>query len=304
MITKNKIPRYAVLLAAYNGVNWIEAQIESILNQENVDLEIFISIDLSTDGTRSFLEKKYITNNKIHILNDVEKFGGAAKNFYRLIRDVDFTNFDYISLADQDDIWNLDKLFNAHTSMNKYNCNAYSSNVQAFWDNGKEMLIDKAQDQTCCDYLFEAAGPGCTYVISLGLAIKLQEFIITKWEDVNKIELHDWLIYAFSRSHDYTWHIDKNASMRYRQHSLNQVGANRGISAKLKRFKMVKSRWYRAETIKIISILNIKAKYDFSPLLFNRSYINNIKLLFYVSKFRRKFKDKLFFLVMFLFDWY
>ena len=43
--TNNK-PRVAILLAAFNGIDWIEEQINSILNQEDVNIEIFISVDL------------------------------------------------------------------------------------------------------------------------------------------------------------------------------------------------------------------------------------------------------------------
>ncbi len=35
-------PRVAVLLAAYNGMEWIEEQLDSILNQINVSVTVFI----------------------------------------------------------------------------------------------------------------------------------------------------------------------------------------------------------------------------------------------------------------------
>lgn len=41
----------AVLLATYNGIQYIEEQLNSILNQSNVNVVVFISDDLSTDGT-------------------------------------------------------------------------------------------------------------------------------------------------------------------------------------------------------------------------------------------------------------
>ncbi|MBT5491609.1 glycosyltransferase [bacterium] len=288
----NKLPKVAVLLAAYNGTQWIEEQIESILNQIKVAVTIFISIDTSTDGTREFLEARYLDNNKIIILDDIEKLGGAAKNFYRLIRDVAFNEFDYISLSDQDDIWNNDKLFNACKILSENNFKAYSSNVTAFWEDGKILLIDKAQNQTAYDHLFEAAGPGCTYILTVKLALEVKSFIINKWSYVNKIELHDWLIYAYARENNYKWYIDKKPSMMYRQHTINVVGANTGINAKIKRLKMILSSWYRNETIKIINILGLENK--FSLLIQNKTYLNNILLLRFVFNFRRRFKEKIF----------
>ena len=51
---KNQIPKVAILMAAYNGRKWIEEQLHSIWSQENVLIDIYISVDLSTDDTYVF----------------------------------------------------------------------------------------------------------------------------------------------------------------------------------------------------------------------------------------------------------
>ena len=286
--------KIAVLLASYNGVKYIKEQIDSILNQKEVDVTIFISDDLSTDGTLEYLQDIYKDFKNIVYLPSGSKFGGAGKNFFRLIRDVDFSSFDFISFVDQDDIWYEDKLIRAIKTIEDKQLDAYSSNVLAFWEDGKEMIINKSSLQARYDYLFEAAGPGCTYVLKKDLAIFLQKFICENWEDVNKVELHDWFIYAFARENNYKWHIDEKPSMRYRQHTSNQVGANDGLKAKLKRLKKVFSSWYREEIIKIIKVLRLENKYKFSKYILNKSYINNLLLLKYSFEFRRNKKEKLF----------
>ena len=286
--------KIAVLLASYNGVKYIKEQIDSILNQKEVDVTIFISDDLSTDKTIEYLQDIYKDFKNIVYLPSGSKFGGAGKNFFRLIRDVDFSSFDFISFVDQDDIWYEDKLIRAIKTIEDKQLDAYSSNVLAFWEDGKEMIINKSSLQARYDYLFEAAGPGCTYVLKKDLAIFLQNFISENWEDVNKIELHDWFIYAFARENNYKWHIDEKPSMRYRQHTSNQVGANDGLKAKLKRLKKVFSSWYREEIIKIIKVLRLENKYKFSKYILNKSYLNNLLLLKYSFEFRRNKKEKLF----------
>ena len=286
--------KIAVLLASYNGVNYIKEQIDSILNQKEVEVTIFISDDLSTDGTLEYLQKIYKGLENIVYLPSGSKFGGAGKNFFRLIRDVDFSSFDFISFVDQDDIWYEDKLIRAIKTIEDKQLDAYSSNVLAFWEDGKEMIINKSSSQARYDYLFEAAGPGCTYVLKKDLAIFLQNFIYDNWEEVNKVELHDWFIYAFARENNYKWHIDEKPSMRYRQHTSNQVGANDGLKAKLKRLKKVFSSWYRDEIIKIIKVLRLENKYKFSKYILNKSYLNNLLLLKYSFEFRRNKKEKLF----------
>ena len=286
--------KIAVLLASYNGVKYIKEQVDSILNQKEVDVTIFISDDLSTDGTLEYLQKIYKGLENIVYLPSGSKFGGAGKNFFRLIKDVDFSSFDFISFVDQDDIWYEGKLIRAIKTIEDKQIDAYSSNVLAFWEDGKEMIINKSSSQARYDYLFEAAGPGCTYVLKKDLAISLQNFICDNWEDVNKVELHDWFIYAFARENNYKWHIDEKLSMRYRQHTSNQVGANDGLKAKLKRLKKVFSSWYREEIIKIIKVLRLENKYKFSKYILNKSYINNLLLLKYSFEFRRNKKEKLF----------
>ena len=293
----NKI---AVLLASYNGTKYIKEQVDSILNQKEVDVTIFVSDDLSTDKTVEYLQDIYKYSKNIVYLPSGLKFGAAGKNFFRLIRDVDFISFDFVSFVDQDDIWYEDKLIRAIKTIEYKQIDAYSSNVLAFWEDGKEMIINKSSSQARYDYLFEAAGPGCTYVLKKDLAIFLQNFICENWEDVNKVELHDWFIYAFSRENNYKWYIDKKPTMRYRQHTLNQVGANDGLKAKIKRLKKVFSSWYRNEIIKIIKVLKIENKYNFSKYILNKSYLNNILLLKYSFEFRRNKKEKVFLFLLFI----
>ena len=285
--------KIAVLLASYNGIKYIKEQLDSILNQKEVDVTIFISDDLSTDKTIEYLQDIYKDFKNIAYLPSGSKFGGAGKNFFRLIKDVDFSSFDFISFVDQDDIWYEDKLIRAIKTIEDKQLDAYSSNVLAFWEDGKEMIINKSSSQARYDYLFEAAGPGCTYVLKKDLAIFLQKFICDNWEDVNKVELHDWFIYAFARENNYKWHIDEKPSMRYRQHTSNQVGANDGLKAKLKRLKKVFSSWYREEIIKIIKVLRLENKYKVSKYILNKSYLNNLLLLKYSFEFRRNKKEKL-----------
>ena len=286
--------KIAILLASYNGAKYIKEQITSILNQKEVDITIFVSDDLSTDGTINYLQDIYKDEKKLVYLEANQKFGGAAKNFYRLIKDVDFSDFDFISLADQDDIWYEDKLIRAIKNIEEKQIDAYSSNVLAFWEDGKQMVLEKAQPQAKYDYLFESAGPGCTYVLSQKLANDIKEFMIKNWEQINQIDLHDWLIYAYSRENNYKLHIDEIPTMRYRQHISNQVGANDGLNAKIKRLKLVFSSWYRDETKKIIKVLNLEDKYKFAKYILNKSYLNNILLVGYIFDFRRNIKDKIF----------
>lgn len=221
-------PRFSVCLAAYNGMEFISEQIVSILQQEGVDVNILISVDQSTDGTEGCLAEWALYEPRLTLLPFGERFGGAGPNFYRLLRDVDLSGFDYLSFADQDDIWHPEKLWRAHSLMTAQNAVGYSSNFIAFWPSGESRVVNKAWPQRTWDFLFESAGPGCTYVLHSNLALQLQQLIRGADERLLRIDYHDWLTYAFARAHDFPWVIDSWSSMQYRQHAHNQIGVNSG----------------------------------------------------------------------------
>jgi rhamnosyltransferase len=228
METRESRTRFAVCLAAYNGAQFLVEQIDSILEQTGVDLQLFVSVDRSTDGTESRLAQWARTEPRLTLLPVGHRFGSAAPNFYRLLRDIDLTGFDYLSFADQDDVWHPDKLRHAHQVMSDQGAAGYSSNFTAFWPSGKERRINKAWPQKEWDFLFESAGPGCTYVLDPRLARALQDLVRGADDQLLRIDYHDWLAYAFARTHGWRWVIDDWSSMRYRQHANNQIGVNTG----------------------------------------------------------------------------
>jgi rhamnosyltransferase len=254
----------AILLAAYNGMAWIEEQINSINSQTKVEVDLFISVDLSTDGTYEWCQNLAVNNTHITVLPYGDRYGGAAKNFFRLMRDVDFSYFDYIAFSDQDDIWDASKLHHAIKIIKQDDLDGYSSGLVAFWSNGREKLVKKSFPQKKFDYFFEAAGPGCTYVLKQQSAQKFKKFLIKNWSNVNLVELHDWMIYAYFRSKEMKWKIDNKVLTCYRQHDHNQFGVNSGLKAYLNRFLKIRTKWYRNEIKKIADLLNKDREKDFS----------------------------------------
>lgn len=62
----DRIPSVAVLMSTYNGEKYLREQIDSILNQSEVDIQLVIRDDGSTDGTKKIL-KEYRNNKNIII---------------------------------------------------------------------------------------------------------------------------------------------------------------------------------------------------------------------------------------------
>jgi rhamnosyltransferase len=248
--------RFAVCLAAYNGMSFMVQQIETILKQMEVDVQIFISIDQSTDGSEAFLSKWALTEPRLTLLPFGQHFGGAGPNFYRLLSDVDFSGFDYVSFADQDDIWHPEKLWRAHYLMTEQGALGYSSNFTAFWPTGEDRFVNKAFPQRNFDFLFESAGPGCTYVLHKKLALPLQEMVRHSDARLLGVDYHDWLTYAFARTHNFPWVIDSWSSMQYRQHAHNQIGVNSGWRSFLLRAKKILNGYGFEQSILIANLVH------------------------------------------------
>jgi rhamnosyltransferase len=289
-----KHPRVAVLMAAFNGMQWIEEQLASILAQAGVDLTIYISIDLSSDGTESWCETYARRQPRVNVLPPAGTFGGASCNFFRLIRDVELAGFDLVAFADQDDIWHNDKLQRAARAIEQHGVDGYSSNVTAFWANGKTQLLNKAQAQVEWDYLFEAAGPGCTYVLSSRLAMQLKKSILGNWHEVQKVSLHDWYCYAFARSQGFTWFIDPEPTMMYRQHEHNQIGANTTLRSLVARYRMVRSGWWFSQVRCIAGLVGL-GEHPLVPGSHDSCRWQLMKLSLKAWSCRRRVRDKVFF---------
>ncbi len=289
-------PVIAVLMATYNGKQWLSEQLDSILQQVGVDLTLFVSDDHSTDGTLEYLNELAESDSRVVVLPKRVRMGSAGKNFYRLVCDVDISDFDYVAFADQDDIWNLDKLSHHVNLIQAENAECVSSNVMAFWPDGSKKLIRKSQSQRSHDFIFEAAGPGCTFLMTPWLVAKLREEIQSARSPAKNVVMHDWLTYAICRAHKRRWVIDDVPSLMYRQHANNVIGANSGIKAIVNRLRKINDGWYRGEVSKICEVavgINPDSKLiKLSGLFKARTFLSQLQLLSYVFQGRRKFVDR------------
>src|SRR5690348_4392946 len=99
------LPRVTVLLATYNGLPYVADQMHSLLRQGSCAVTVWVSDDQSSDCTWEWLNELAQREPRVRLLDRTNRFGNAARNFYRLIQDVDTSACDYVALADQVDIW-------------------------------------------------------------------------------------------------------------------------------------------------------------------------------------------------------
>jgi rhamnosyltransferase len=288
---KDGTTTFVVLIATYNGGNWLVTQLDSIIQQENVKTRIIVSDDCSNDETLKILDR-YIFKGLVHQLPTLSaRQGSAAKNFYRLIRESEIGNADYVAFSDQDDVWMPNKLSRAASVMNAFGAAAYSCNVEAFWSDGRRQIITKAQPQKRYDYFFSSPGPGCTFVLRRNEYLNLKKWIQEQYHVVYKFDSHDWLVYAFFRHSRFKWFIDDYVSMGYRQHGNNEFGANIGLMPKIKRIKSVMNGMYFRQVKCIAEILGDKS--FLVPKLERFSLFDRIWFVFMAGEFRRYWRDVL-----------
>lgn len=91
----------AILLATYNGGQYLREQLDSLLRQTFQQWTLYIHDDGSTDNTPSILQEYARQHSNIHIL-EYESQRGAMRNFLSLLQRVEA---DYYMFSDQDDVW-------------------------------------------------------------------------------------------------------------------------------------------------------------------------------------------------------
>ena len=245
-------PRVLVLLASWQGRDWIPAQIASILAQRGVAVHLLVSDDQSSDGTAALVQALGASDERVRLLASESASGSAGANFRRLFRAAGLDGFDFVALADQDDLWLPDKLAHAVRRLRDACADGYSSAATAFWPDGRERLLAQQPHQRAADFLFEGAGQGCTFVVTADLFRAVQDFCRTHAAQADALHYHDWLIYLLARTLRRTWLFDAESRIRYRQHAANEIGARGGLGAIQHRLARIRDGWYRTQIVAAI----------------------------------------------------
>lgn len=96
----------SIALCTYNGLAFLPEQMQSFLDQDYQNLEIVVVDDGSTDGTYELLKQYLKENSNIRLYQNPETLG-FNRNFEKALG---LCNGEFIAFADQDDIWDLNKI--------------------------------------------------------------------------------------------------------------------------------------------------------------------------------------------------
>lgn len=214
-----------VLLSSYNGEKYIEEQVSTVLNQEDVIVKLLIRDDGSRDSTIDIIKKLCLTNNNIELIEGINV--GCAQSFLLLMKEAlkREKEYDYISFCDQDDFWMKDKLKCAMEKLSLHNDERpflYFSNLYIVDKelHNKRRMYDSIDCYLNKSHLLvENFATGCTMVFNKAALKSFLKYPIENLR-VHDIRLFHMCLFIGDYYYDDTPHI------LYRQHSDNVIGAN------------------------------------------------------------------------------
>lgn len=209
--------RVQVLMSTYNGERYLKEQIDSIIKQKDVEVSLLIRDDGSKDNTAKILEE-YGKFSNISVIYGANL--GATRNFFELIRLSG--DYDYYSFADQDDVWDEDKLICAVNMLNDYSkipC-VYSSNTRLVDEKLKPLKSVLYEPKISLgSVIVKNISAGCTMVMNNVLMKQLKAYI------PSNVPYHDWWVNVVTLSLGGKIVFDEKPHISYRQHGNNVVGA-------------------------------------------------------------------------------
>lgn len=226
--------KICVLMSTYNGEKYLTEQLESIEHQNVENLSIMIRDDGSVDGTNNLLSKwRKKTRLNCNIL--FQENIGPARSFMQLVEQA--PEADYYAMADQDDVWEKDKLKSAIDYLERGDKNIptlYFSQVQLV-DEKLNPLPTTKISPLCTFYesLIAHYATGCTFVFNRALLELARQY------KPEYVSMHDlWLYHVCLAVGGYIY-FDPIPHIKYRQHRHNVIG----LSSDWK--KSLRLRWLR-----------------------------------------------------------
>lgn len=229
-----------ILLATYNGQQYLREQLDSILSQSYSNFRLLISDDLSVDNTREILAE-YVEKDKRIIVFNQEKNLGVVKNFEFLLKKVESK---YYMFSDQDDIWKENKIEKSIQTLEETNSDLVYTDLEVVDENLNvtyesywklKGIYNKIKKYNNFESLYlNNFVTGCT-ILSKGELISE----VLPLPNTSKFVLHDyWIPLILSQKYKITY--IEEPLIKYRQHKNNKVGSKKKTD-ELKSFEEIRS---------------------------------------------------------------
>lgn len=234
-----------VLMPVYNGEAFLCEQIESILAQSDVSVRLIVVDDASTDGSFALLNRLAKQDPRLEVLQNPTNLG-LMRSLSLLLRHV---TGEFFALADQDDVWDRDKLFRSISRLRAQDAVLVYSDVRLI-DSAGILLSDRylgpkgirpLQGRDPVPFIFRNPAIGHTMVGTADLARATGDI------DPRLFAHEIWIIAAACTLGQVVF-LDAQLGS-YRQHASNVIGARRNAFYRLARlFRPNGTLWRRQQT--------------------------------------------------------
>lgn len=220
-----------IIMATFNGQEYIKEQLESIKNQTYKNWCLVVRDDCSSDNTIDII-KKFADEVEQEVILKINKkpSGSAKKNFALLLNDA--KDADYVMFCDQDDIWKKNKIEMTFKKMKQAE-ELYGKQIPLLVHGDVEVIDDKGSiiadsmfqlshidaDSGLSKILIQNHVTGCTMMCNNILIRGIYEYASS-----DKIIMHDYLAALYASVFGKI-EVIKKPLLSYRQHGDNSVGA-------------------------------------------------------------------------------
>ena len=140
-MNKNDEPLISVIVPVYNGENYIDDCIMSVLNQEYKNFELILVNDGSQDGSKEKLNIWEKNNEKIKVIHQSNSGVSVARN-----TGIEKANGKYLTFIDVDDYISKDFLFYYYNLIKKYDAEIALTPMPQKFSNHAECTTEKIED--------------------------------------------------------------------------------------------------------------------------------------------------------------
>ena len=254
-----RAPSVAILLCTLRGHDYLRQQLDSIVRQTHTSWAVWVSDDGSDHSTHAILEdyQERLGSSRFTILCGPAQ--GFAANFLSLACNAS-VSADYYAYADQDDIWEPEKLAQALQPLVHIPADVaalYCARTRKVDSDNQDLGFSElwTRPPSFANALVQSIASGNTMVFNNAA----RDLLLAAGPKMG-VAAHDWWTYQLVSGSGGRVFYDGNPTVRYRQHRDNLIGTNGTWSARLQRARMLlRGRFRRWSQINLAALEAMRA---------------------------------------------